>query len=830
MVVKGGVASYVDKPSKLIWNIPDHWSLQDAATVPVVYITVYYAFFMATDIRKGKSILIHAGTGGIGLAAIRVALAYNLDVYTTCSTPLKKKFLLDTFPQLEGSHIGNSRDTSFEQMIQCETDGKGVDFVLNSLSEDKLLASVRCLGQSGHFLEIGKFDMANDTKLGLGCFLKELTFHAVLADSLLGAPDDHIWPHMTYVIPGGLGGFGLELADWMCLRGARKLVLSSSRGITKDYQSFRIALWKTYGCEVVVNTADISTVEGCRNLLVEAAKLGSIGGIFNLAVALRDGIFANQNMEQFVQSFSPKAVATKHLDALSRTLCPELDHFVVFSSVSCGRGNAGQTNYGMANSVMERIIEGRSRDGLPAKAIQWGAVGEVGLVADMAEDKIDLEIGGTLQQRISSCLQELDTLLSAKSAVVASMVVAEKRSGRSGNESIIDTVMHIMGIRDLKSVSLGTTLSEMGMDSLMSVEIKQTLERDFELVMTPQDLRSLTVQKLHEIMEAREKDNSDAVKMILASEGKLMGIELLLRNFGDEAHSDQIMYSLQTHGRLTKQNFPPSIIIPGIEGTAGQAWYNIGAKLNSRANVLQLHQFAQVETINDIGQQTLEHVKALLKPTHPFYLIGYSYGSYVALQLAALLEQLGYRGHVLLIDGAPHFLTKLTNLHLGENFTDNSLYDLLFSSIVNQIFPEETKESISAVFHKLDTLKEKMDLFIKYVDKQNIYSKEYFKVMIEALFRRVKIAAKFDLNSIRDLKSPIMLVRPAEVSLKDIEEDYCVSQLTSGKVTLKVIEGNHSTMLENPVLPQIINDFDPGLLDDKNFEEYIRDGKPVAVA
>lgn len=102
MVVKGGVGSYVEKPSKLIWNIPEHWSLKEAATVPVVYITVYYAFFMNADISKGKSILIHAGTGGIGLAAIRVALAYNLEVYTTCSTPQKKKFLLDNFPQLKG--------------------------------------------------------------------------------------------------------------------------------------------------------------------------------------------------------------------------------------------------------------------------------------------------------------------------------------------------------------------------------------------------------------------------------------------------------------------------------------------------------------------------------------------------------------------------------------------------------------------------------------------------------------------------------------------------------------------------------------------------------
>jgi len=218
-----------------------------------------------------------------------------------------------------------------------------------------------------------------------------------------------------------------------------------------------------------------------------------------------------------------------------------------------------------------------------------------------------------------------------------------------------------------------------------------------------------------------------------------------------------------------------------------------------------------------------------LKPTDPFYLIGYSYGSFVALQLAALLENLGYHGHVMLIDGAPHFLKRLTNLHLGENFTDNDLYDLLFSSIVNQIFPDETKESAAIMFHKLETLEEKMDLFMEYVEKQSLFGKDYSRNLVEAMFRRVKMASLYDLDSVKDLKCPITLVRPAEVSLQDIEEDYCVSQLTSGKVTFKVIEGNHTTMLDNPVLPQLINDFDPGLLDDKNFEEYIRETKPVAV-
>jgi len=74
-------------------------------------------------------------------------------------------------------------------------------------------------------------------------------------------------------------------------------------------------------------------------------------------------------------------------------MCPQLRHFVVFSSVSCGHGNAGQTNYGMANSVMERVCEARVRQGFPGLAVQWGAVGDVGLVADMQEDNVEIVIG-----------------------------------------------------------------------------------------------------------------------------------------------------------------------------------------------------------------------------------------------------------------------------------------------------------------------------------------------------------------------------------------------------------------------------------------------------
>lgn len=90
-----------------------------------------------------------------------------------------------------------------------------------------------------------------------------------------------------------------------------------------------------------------------------------------MAVILCDSILENQSCEKFFESFGPKVYATRYLDELSRVLCQQIQYFVVFSSASCGRGNAGQTNYGMANSIMERIIENRVKDNLPGKAIQW---------------------------------------------------------------------------------------------------------------------------------------------------------------------------------------------------------------------------------------------------------------------------------------------------------------------------------------------------------------------------------------------------------------------------------------------------------------------------
>ena len=137
MVPFKGIATTLLTHEKFVWPIPDHWSLMEAATIPVVYITAFYALIIRGQLKRGESVLIHSGAGGVGQAAINICQSYQCTIYVTVGTDSKRKFIIDRFG-LDEKHILNSRDTSFERNIKTLTNGRGVDVVLNSLTGDKL--------------------------------------------------------------------------------------------------------------------------------------------------------------------------------------------------------------------------------------------------------------------------------------------------------------------------------------------------------------------------------------------------------------------------------------------------------------------------------------------------------------------------------------------------------------------------------------------------------------------------------------------------------------------------------------------------------------------
>ncbi|GFO07685.1 fatty acid synthase [Plakobranchus ocellatus] len=558
-----------------LWSVPQHWSLEEAATVPVAYGTAYYALVVRGHLRQGDTVLIHHGGSDIGQAAIAIALSCGCEVFTTTATKEETAQIRASFPRLKDRNFCQAHDVSFERHIKRETKGKGVDIVLNSETGELLKASVRLLAKRGRFLNLAP-GTELDAQLALSrSGRKDTSFHDINLDTLIDSQDAE-WTELTslvqtgiqsgvvkplrrtvygmdkltevfrlmadgrnadqgkvlikireqeaekiilpprkmfdaiprtffhpsksYIIVGGLGGFGLELSHWMVLRGARKLVLSSRNGITSGYQNRKITFLRGLGADVSVAAINVTSQETAESLVKIATNMAPLGGLFNLGLNLRDALLVEQTAENYRQTLESKIQTTRLLDEISReeNVRATLDHFVVFSSLSAGHGIPGQTNYGWGNSYMDRLCEKRKSLGLPALSIQWASIADVGFVGAKGNNVV---IEGKWPQRMYNCLNVVDYFMTQDRPVVACHVLAEKvKAAEQGEESIIEQVTrsvgNVLGLKSVSAVDPDKSFLDLGLDSLMSVEIKQMMERDLEVNLSTKEIQMMTFAQL----------------------------------------------------------------------------------------------------------------------------------------------------------------------------------------------------------------------------------------------------------------------------------------------------------------------------------------------
>ncbi|KAK0084976.1 hypothetical protein PV325_006291 [Microctonus aethiopoides] len=886
MVAARGLATTVLADPGFMWEIPEKWSLEEAATIPVCYSTSYYALFVRGKLRKGESVLIHAGTGGVGQASIAIALHAGCTVFTTVGTTEKREFLKKTFPQLTDKNIGNSRDTTFEQLILTETNGRGVDVVLNSLAEEKLQASVRCLAKDGRFLEIGKFDLSNNSSLGMSFFLKNTSFHGILLDALFGTdsldkqevvrlvsegiangavkplpstvfseqqieqgfrfmatgkhigkvllkireeetrdiaqplpktvaaiPRTYMNPDKSYVLVGGLGGFGLELANWMITRGAKNIVLTSRSGIRTGYQSLSVRRWREMGVNILISTADVTSIDGTEKLIFESNKIAPVGGIFNLAAVLRDALIENQEEAHFKAVTMPKIDGTKNLDIVSRKLCQSLDYFVVFSSISCGRGNTGQTNYGLANSAMERIIEQRQSNGLPGLAIQWGAIGDVGLVVETMGNN-ETEVGGTLPQRISSCLATMDAFLQQPHPVLASMVLADKhKSGDSDNQvNIMEAVANILGIKDVKSVNLSNTLADLGMDSLMGTEIKQVLERNYDMVFSAQEIRGLTFGQLaklsndgvenvgSETLLSVTSPNKPSTPVSKSPDYQHMDDSLLYQLSGSEIVPREAIIRLDSlnHGN----NGDLVFFIHAIEGMVSNM-NSLAAMLNKRVYGLQCIKDAPLDSMTELAKFYINQMKKIQKEG-PYTIVGYSFGACVAFEMALQLEALGESVALHLIDGSPDFVT-MHSQSIGRHATDsgtNLTTDgerKALAFFIRQLNAEVNFLKVYGTLREISDHEEMMNKVLELIGTTP-FDGEDIKVAGLLFFKKLLAANTY--RPAGKFMGAITLIKATD-SFMSLGHDYGLAEYCNESVRVEELLGNHRTIMTGDSLKKI---------------------------
>ncbi|XP_063312266.1 fatty acid synthase [Pelobates fuscus] len=863
-----GLATMVDADQRFLWDVPESWSLADAASVPVVYATAYYAMIVRGRLRKGESVLIHSGSGGVGQAAIAIALSMGCRVFTTVGSSQKQEYLQSRFPQLDNSCFANSRNTSFKQHILNITQGRGVDLILNSLAEEKLQASLHCLARHGRFLEIGKYDLSNNTPLGMALFLKNVAFHGILLDALFEegnkeweevsdllnagiregvvkplkstifsrdevepafrfmAQGKHIGkvlikvrdeeveslgdtdvllpamprtsfpPAKSYIITGGLGGFGLELAQWLIERGAQKLVLTSRSGIRNGYQAKQIQSWKEMGIKVLVSTKDVGSIKGTQQLIEEASQLGPVGGIFNLAMVLKDAMIENLSPNLFQEVNKPKYNGTLNLDRISREKCTELDHFVAFSSVSCGRGNAGQSNYGFANSTMERICEKRRQDGLPGLAVQWGAIGDVGVVLETMGSN-DTVIGGTLPQRISSCLEVLDQFLNQSHPVMSSFVLAEKtiftKTKGGSQQDLVQAVAHILGVRDVSSLNPETSLADLGLDSLMGVEVRQTLERDYDIVMAMRDVRQLTINKLRELSckPPTTEESKPSQKISALPELNILDLNNLLVN--PHASTVTKLNDVQSSER-------PLFLVHPIEGSTA-AFHSLASRLSIPCYGLQCTKAAPLDSIHSLASYYTQCIKQV-QPEGPYLIAGYSFGACVAFEMCSQLQ--AQRGcsqppdSMYLFDGSHSYVAAYTQSYRAKLTpgSDAEAETEALCAFIQQFTGMEYNKLLEALLPQKD-LEARVNAAVELIRNthKNI-DPEALHFAASSFYYKLKAADMY--VPVDKYHGNITLLRAKTRNEygKGLGADYKLSEVCDGKVSVHVIEGDHRTFLE----------------------------------
>ncbi|MBA3773942.1 MAG: SDR family NAD(P)-dependent oxidoreductase [Ramlibacter sp.] len=575
----GCFGSHVTTRAQYAMPIPDKMSMSEGTTLPMAFLTAYQALVNVGRVRAGDRVLIHAGAGGVGLAAIQIALKAGAQVYATAGKPEKRDYL----KSLGVSEVFDSRSLEFADKLRAATRddsaGAGVDLVLNSLGGEFIPLSLGLLRPGGRFVEIGKQDIHDNYKLGLKPFERNLSYAAVDIDRLLlenpalcaemfaqvmnrvrdgafrplpqttfhAADIESAFRYMsggkhtgkvvvtfsddeaisvappastqtlfredgTYLVTGGVSGFGLRSAQWMVERGARTVVLASRRGVVSAEEQPALEQMRARGAHVILEKADCSDEAAVKALLARMRTLPPLRGVYHAAMVLEDTPLAIMGGEQFLNVVAPKMDGAWNLHKL--TLDHPIEQFVLYSSMSYVVGTPGQGNYAAANAFLDALAKHRHALGLPALTVNWGVISDVGYVARTKIDTLArLGWRPVTPERAFHVIEECLTYKAATASVFSidwikmasiipvvnnterfrQLIAQESGSGTSQRSSssileelrglaeedatrVIQTALaqQIAKVFDMPAEQLDTTVSltNLGMDSLMAGQIR----------------------------------------------------------------------------------------------------------------------------------------------------------------------------------------------------------------------------------------------------------------------------------------------------------------------------------------------------------------------